>query len=54
MEAGEIFQEIERLMLLLSPDGRDRLKLIGYQAMVKAVRVFKQLVKRQDYKETTE
>ncbi len=52
MDAGEIFREIERLMLLLSEAaGTDRLKLIAYQAMVKAVRIFKAIIKSQDFKE---
>lgn len=55
MAAGEIFQNIERLMMLLEPEcGNDRLKLIAYQAMVKAVRIFKGLIKKQDFKETQE
>ena len=53
MQVREIFQNIERLMLLLEPAaGTDRLKLIGYFAMVKAVRIFKGLIKKQDFKET--
>ena len=55
MEAGEIFQNIERLMMLLEPEcGSDRLRLIAYFTMVKWVRVFKGLVKKQDFKETME
>lgn len=53
MDVGEIFQNIERLMMLLEPEcGTDRLKLIAYQAMVKAVRIFKAIIKGQDFKET--
>ena len=53
MESREIFQEIERLMFLLFElAAKDKMQLIAYRAMVKAVRVFKGLVKRQDFKET--
>lgn len=52
MDAGEIFREIERLMLLLNAEvGTDRLRIIAYRAMVKAVRVFKVIIKKQDFKE---
>lgn len=39
------------MLLLQTVAGVDRLKLIAYFAMVKAVRIFKGLVKREDYKE---
>ncbi len=52
MDVGDIFQNIERLMMLLEPEcGSDRLKLIAYQAMVKWLRFFKGLIKKQDFKE---
>lgn len=55
MDIGEIFQNIERLMMLLEPEcGTDRLKIIAYQAMVKWFRLFKDLIKKQDFKETRE
>jgi hypothetical protein len=55
MTAGEIFQNIERLMMLLEPEtGTDRLKIIAYQTMVRGVRAFKDLVKRQDFKENAD
>ncbi len=53
MDVGEIFQNIERMMLLLEPEcGSDRLKLIAYQAMVKWFRFFKEIVKKKDFKES--
>ncbi len=55
MEVGEIFQNIERLMMMLEPEcGTDRLRLIAYQTMVKWLRFFKALVKKQDFKENEE
>ena len=52
MQAAEIFRDIERLMLLLSPlAGNNRYRLIAYQAMVKGVRMFKEIVKKQDFTE---
>lgn len=53
MDAGEIFQNIERMILLLEPEcGSDRAKLIAYQTMVKWFRFFKGLIKKQDFKES--
>ncbi len=55
MDIGEIFQNIERMMMLLEPEcGSDRARLIAYQAMVKWFRFFKNMVKKQDFKETQE
>ncbi len=55
MDAGEIFQNIERMIMLLEPEcGGDRLRLIAYRSMVKAVRVFKGFIKKQDFKEMIE
>lgn len=45
------FDEMELAMFRLWDEAKgDRLKLIAYQAMVKAVRVFKAIIKGQDYK----